>query len=187
MTENEIIKGCLKNNRESQKALYELYYMEMLGVCLRYSKDDNEAQEILQEGFLKVFLNNNFTKPTEPIKNLIKDTIINTAIDYLHKNKQNLIVSTFNANKVTTNKLIDLTDEEIVLQINKDIILKAVQELPSAYRKVYNLYVIEGFTHKKIAEMLDISENTSETNLSKAKFNLRQNLLGKIKISDGNE
>ena len=63
MTENEIIKGCLKNNRESQKALYELYYMEMLGVCLRYSKDDNEAQEILQEGFLKVFLNNNFTKP----------------------------------------------------------------------------------------------------------------------------
>ncbi|MCE9540257.1 MAG: sigma-70 family RNA polymerase sigma factor [Bacteroidetes bacterium] len=176
MDENEIIKGCLKNSPESQKALYNYYYTKMLGVCLRYSKDSTEAKEILHEGFFKVFTNLKNFKAPEPFEGWIKKIMVNAAIDYLHKNKQNLIVSTFNANKSVANTLEELTDEELISNINKEEILKAVQELTPAYRKVFNLHLIEAYSHKQIAEMLDISEETSEANLSKAKFNLRKNI-----------
>lgn len=176
MEENDIIKGCLKNNRESQKALYDYYYNKMLGVCLRYSKDSNEAKEMLHEGFFKIFANLKNFKAPESLEGWIKKIMVNSAIDYLHKNKQNLIVSTFNANKSAANTLEEISDDELILNIGKEEILKAVQELPPAYRKVFNLYLIEGHSHKQIAEMLDISEDTSESNLSKAKFNLRKNI-----------
>lgn len=176
MDENEIIKGCLKNNPESQKALYDHYYTKMLGLCLRYSKDSTEAKEILHEGFFKIFADLKNFKAPESFEGWIKKIMVNTAIDYLHKNKQNLIVSTFNANKSVANTLEELSDDQLILNINKEEILKAVQELTPAYRKVFNLYVIEGHSHKQIAEMLDISEDTSESNLEKAKFNLRKNI-----------
>lgn len=185
MDENDIIKGCLKNNRESQKALYDYYYSKMLGVCLRYSKDSAEAKEILHEGFFKVFANLKNFKAPESFEGWIKKIMVNTAIDYLHKNKQNLIVSTFNANKSAVNTLEEISDEELILNIDKEEILKALQELTPAYRKVFNLYLIEGHTHKQIAEMLDISEDTSESNLSKAKFNLRKNIQQIITKPDG--
>lgn len=176
MNESDIIKGCLKNNRESQKALYEKYYSKMLGVCLRYSKDSNEAKEILHEGFTKVFINLKKFKTSDTLDSWIKNMMVNTAIDYLHKNKQNLIVSTFNANKIAVNTLEEISDEELILKIEKEEILKAVQDLTPAYRKVFNLYFMEGYSHQQIAGILDISEETSESNLTKAKFNLRKNL-----------
>ncbi len=185
MDENDIIKGCLKNNRESQKALYDYYYNKMLGVCLRYSKDSIEAKEILHESFFKVFANLKNFKAPESFEAWIKKIMVNAAIDYLHKNKQNLIVSTFNANKTPVNTLDEISDEELILNIDKKEILKAVQELTPAYRKVFNLYLIEGYSHKQIAEMLDISEDTSESNLSKAKFNLRKNIQQIITKPDG--
>lgn len=185
MEENDIIKGCLKNNRESQKALYDYYYNKMLGVCLRYSKDSNEAKEILHEGFFKVFDTLRNYKSTDSLENWIKNLMVNTAIDYLHKNKQNLIVSTFDANKTAVNTLEEVSDEQLILNIDKEEILKAIQELTPAYRKVFNLYLIEGHSHKQIAEMLDISEDTSESNLSKAKFNLRKNIQQIIKKPHG--
>ncbi|MES2139272.1 MAG: sigma-70 family RNA polymerase sigma factor [Bacteroidota bacterium] len=185
MDENDIIKGCLKNNPESQKALYDYYYNKMLGVCLRYSKDITEAKEILHEGFFQVFTNLKNFKAPESFEGWIKKIMVNAAIDYLHKNKQNLIVSTFNANKSVANTLEELSDEEIISNINKEEILKAVQELTPAYRKVFNLYLIEGHAHKQIAEMLDISEDTSESNLEKAKFNLRKNIQQIITKANG--
>ncbi len=185
MNENEIIKGCLKNNRESQKALYEYFYSKMFGVCLRYSKDSTEATEILHEGFLYIFANLKNYKSTVQLDVWIKKMMVIAAIVYLHKNKQNLIVSTFNANVKPVNTLPEISDEELISQINKDHILKSVQELTPAYRKVYNLHEIEGYSHKQVAEMLDISEDTSESNLSKAKFNLRKNIQQIIKNADG--
>lgn len=185
MDENDIIKGCLKNNRESQKALYDYYYNKMLGLCLRYSKDSAEAKEILHEGFFKVFSTLKSFKAPESFESWIKKIMVNTAIDYLHKNKQNLIVSTFNANKTAVNTLEEISDEELILNIDKKEILKALQELTPAYRKVFNLFLIEGHSHKQIAEMLDISEDTSESNLSKAKFNLRKNIQQIITKPDG--
>jgi RNA polymerase sigma-70 factor (ECF subfamily) len=179
MSENEIIKGCLNYDRESQKALYEQFYSKMSGVCLRYSKDVNEAKEMLCEGFLNVFSNlKNYTHKSS-LEIWIKEIIVKASVDHLRKNKQNLIVSTVYANeKAVTDE--DLSDDELVLNINKEEILKAVQELTPAYRTVFNLYLIEKYTHKEIAEMLDISESTSESNLSKAKYNLRKNIVHSI-------
>ena len=180
MSENEIIKGCLNYDRESQKALYGQFYSKMSGVCLRYSKDFAEAKEILREGFLNVFSNlKNYTE-NGSIELWIKGIMVKASVDHLRKNKQNLIVSTVHANDKAINTREDISDDELVLNIDKEEILKAVQELTPAYRMVFNLYVIEKYTHKEIAEMLDISESTSESNLAKAKYNLRKNILNSI-------
>ena len=185
MDENELIKGCLKNSRESQKALYDYYYNKMFGVCLRYSKDSDEAKEIIQEGFLNVFSNIKHLKGGDSLESWIKNIIVQTTIGHLGKNKQNLIVSTVYANSTTVNHAENLSDREIILNIDKERLLKAVQQLTPAYRKVFNLFVIEGYNHKTIAEMLDISEETSEISLAKAKFNLRKNIMQLSKQTNG--
>ena len=180
MSESEILKGCLKNNRESQKALYDLFYSKMSGVCLRYSKDSNEAKEMLSEGFLNVFSNLKNYNPSISLESWINGIIVKSSIDHLRKNKQNLIVSTVYANEKAINTEDGMSDDELVLHIDKEDILKAVQDLTPAYRTVFNLYMIEKYSHKEIAEILDISETTSESNLSKAKYNLRKNILRQL-------
>jgi RNA polymerase sigma factor (sigma-70 family) len=183
MNEHEIIKGCLKNDRASQKALYEQHYSKMLGVCLRYAKDKDEAKDILHEGFLKVFNNLKNFNGTGSFEGWIRRIMVNTSIDHLRKNKQNyLIVSTVYANEKASNTA-DEVEDDALIHIDKEEILKAVQELTPAYRTVFNLFVIEEFTHREIAEMLDISEGTSKSNLSKAKFNLKKNLMHLIKAT----
>jgi RNA polymerase sigma-70 factor (ECF subfamily) len=182
MNETDIIKGCLKNDRASQKALYEHFYSKMLGVCLRYSKSSDEAKDVLHEGFLKVFDSLKNFKGNGSFEGWVRRIMVNTAIDHLRKNKQNyLIVSTVYANEKASSTAEEVDDEELILHIDREEILKAVQELTPAYRTVFNLYVIEEYTHKEIAELLDISEGTSKSNLSKAKFNLRKNLMHHIK------
>jgi RNA polymerase sigma-70 factor (ECF subfamily) len=113
--------------------------------------------------------------------------MVNTSIDYLRKNKQNyLIVSTVHVNDRQMNITEDeLSEDDLLINIEKEDILKAVQELTPAYRTVFNLYVIEEYTHKEIAELLDISEGTSKSNLSKAKFNLKKNLMHLTKPKHG--
>ncbi len=182
MNESDIIKGCLKNDRASQKALYETFYSKMLGVCLRYSKSSDEAKDILHEGFLKIFNSLKSFNNKGSFEGWVRRIMVNTAIDHLRKNKQNyLIVSTVYANEKASNMAEEINDDELVLHINQEEILKAVQELTPAYRTVFNLYVIEEYTHREIAELLDISEGTSKSNLSKAKFNLKKNLMHLIK------
>ena len=180
MNETELIKGCLKNNKESQKALYELFYAKMLGVCLRYAKNEAEAKEMVNEGFLHVFTELKNYKTNESLEENIKDTIIIASINYLKKNKENLIVSTVYANRTagTTSPatIVEIPFEEIESKANSEIILKAVQDLAPAYRKIYNLNVIEGFKHAEIAEILNISEETSVQTLDKAKFQLNKNI-----------
>jgi RNA polymerase sigma factor (sigma-70 family) len=186
MNEIDIIKGCLKNDRACQKALYEQFYSKMLGVCLRYSKTSDEAKDILHEAFLKVFNSLRNFNASGSFEGWIRRIMVNTAIDHLRKNKQNyLIVSTVYANEKLANMADEVSDDDLVLQIDKEEILKAVQELTPAYRTVFNLYVIEEYTHKEIAEMLDISEGTSKSNLSKAKFNLKKNLMYLIRNANG--
>lgn len=184
MNEHDIIKGCLKNDRASQKALYEHYYSKMLGVCMRYAKDRDDAKDVLHEAFLKVFSNLKNYSGSGSFEGWIRRIMVNTSIDQLRKNKQNyLIVSTVYANEKAANMADNIDDDDLVMNIDKEEILKAVQELTPAYRTVFNLYVIEEFTHKEIAEMLDISEGTSKSNLSKAKFNLKRNLMHLIKAT----
>lgn len=184
MNENDIIKGCLRNDRASQKALYEQYYSKMLGVCLRYCKDRDEAKDVLHEAFLKVFNNLRNYSGSGSFEGWIRRIMVNTSIDNLRRNKHNyLIVSTVYANEKAAAMVDETPDDDVLLHIDREEILKAVQELTPAYRTVFNLYVIEEFSHKQIAEMLDISEGTSKSNLSKAKFNLKKNLMHLIKAT----
>jgi RNA polymerase sigma factor (sigma-70 family) len=182
MNEADIIKGCLKNDRASQKQLYELYYGKMLGICLRYSKTTTEAKDILHEGFLKVFTALKTFDLHTTFENWIKKIIVTTAVDHLRRNKHNyLIVSTVNAYEKPTPIEEVVNDDAAFANIDKEELLKAVQELTPAYRTVFNLFLIDGYTHKEIAEILDISEDTSKSNLSKAKFNLKKHLTHLIK------
>lgn len=186
MNETDIIKGCLKNDRASQKVLYETFYSKMLGVCLRYSKNSDEAKDVLQEGFLKVFNSLKKFNGSGSFEGWVRRIIVNTAIDHLRKNKQNyLIVSTVYANDKASNMTEEINEDELLSHINQEEILKAVQQLTPAYRTVFNLYVVEEYTHREIAELLDISEGTSKSNLSKAKFNLKKSLMHLIKNADG--
>lgn len=187
MNETEVIKGCLKNDRACQKELYDFYYSKMLGVCSRYAKDSDEAQDVLHEAFLKVFVNLKNFNGTGSFEGWIRRIMVNTSIDYLRKSKSNyMIVSTVFAEDKTEDVVDEMEDEELAMHIDKEEILKAVKALTPAYRSVFNLYVIENYSHKEIAEMLEISEGTSKSNLSKAKFNLRKNLIHLIKKTDGN-
>lgn len=186
MTENEIIKVCLRNNRESQKALYELFYGKMLGVCLRYSNNIIDAKEVLNEGFLTVFENLKNVKENNSVEDWIKKIMVSTSIEHIRKNKQNLlIVSTVHVNKNNATITNQITDEMLLSKIGKEETLKAVQELTPGYRTVYNLFVIDGYPHKEIAEILDISEDTSKSNLAKAKFALRKNLIQFLNTDNG--
>ena len=186
MTETEIISGCLKGDKASQKALYERYYGKMMGVCLRYSKNREEARDILHEGFMKVYNNLKSYNKTGSFEGWIRRIMVNTAIDQLRKNKQEyLIVTTVYAEQAGAGIGEDPADEDILANIEKEDILRAVQSLSPAYRAVFNLYVIEEFSHKEISEKLEISEGTSKSNLSKAKFNLKKNLIQYINTWHG--
>ena len=181
MSEAEIIKGCIKQDRACQKALYEMLYGKMMGVCMRYAKSRDEAKDMVQDGFMKVFNSIKSFGHNGSFEGWVRRIMVNTAIDHLRKNKHEyLIVSTVRANEAAE-KIEEEDTEDMLANINREDILKAVQLLTPAYRTVFNLYVIEGFSHKQIAEMLEISEGTSKSNLAKARFNLRKNLVHLIK------
>jgi RNA polymerase sigma-70 factor (ECF subfamily) len=181
MEETEIIKGCLKNDRACQKMLYERFYGKMMGVCMRYAKDRDEAKDILHEGYIKVFdkLKNFGSKGS--FEGWIRRIMVNTAIDHLRRNKHEyLIVNTVYASDQGAS-ITDEPDDNIINRVDQEEVMKAVQNLSPAYRAVFNLYVIEEYSHKEISEILDISEGTSKSNLAKAKFNLKKNLIHLIK------
>ena len=177
MYEHDIIKGCLKNSRSSQKDLYALFYGKMMGVCLRYSSNFTDAKDILHQGYFTVFKNIHQFDENQPLEPWVKKIIVQTALNYNRSNKKNLsIVSTVHANKRATTLKDEVVDDSIALNLHKDDVLKAIQQLTPGYRTIYNLYVVDGYSHTEISEMLNVSEETSKTNLNKAQFALRKNL-----------
>ncbi|MEX0945113.1 MAG: sigma-70 family RNA polymerase sigma factor [Balneolaceae bacterium] len=164
----EILKGCRKRRRENQKELYEMYYAYGMSITLRYADSRDEAVDILNDAFIKVFENIRKYNEHLPFKPWLRQIIVNTAINHFHKNK-----------KIREMEFLDETrdvltaGESIISGINYNEIVELVQQLTPAYRTVFNLYVIEGFKHEEIAAKLDISVGTSKSNLSKAKRNLR--------------
>lgn len=183
MEESEIIKGCVRNDRLSQKALYERFYGKMMAVCVRYAKDRDEAGDMLHEGFMKVFDNIKNFGYKGSFEGWVRRIMVNCCIDHLRKNKQQyLIVNTVIAESAARTSGDDMPDEELADLISKEEVMSAVQALSPAYRTIFNLYVIEEYTHREISEMLDISEGTSKSNLAKAKFNLKKNLTRLLKV-----
>ncbi|MEK6615873.1 MAG: sigma-70 family RNA polymerase sigma factor [Bacteroidota bacterium] len=177
----EIIEGCGKGDRKCQQIVYERFYGKMLGACMRYSKNREEARDILQDGFIKVFTNIKQYEASGSFEGWIKTIIVNTAIDFIRKSKRT--IQFVNSDYEIENAFFKITEEEDneYSNISANEIMEAVQQLPTAYRTVFNMFFVDGFSHKEIAAQLGINEGTSKSNLWKAKMNLKK-VLGKKKV-----
>lgn len=169
MESRELIQECINNDAKAQEELYRRFAPKMYGICMRFAKNRAEADDILQEGFIRVFGNLNKFRAEGALEAWIRRTVINTAINYYNSNLR--------FSKDTDIEKYDFADcsyEDAISQISTKELLKMVQELPKGYRKVFNLYTIEGYSHKEISEMLDISVNTSKSQLTRARGALRK-------------
>jgi len=164
----EIIKGCRKQKRESQKELFQMFYAYGMSITLRYTESRDQAAAVLNDAFMKVFTNIKKYDTDRPFKPWFRRILINTAINQYHKTKKQQQLTEFLSPDHEIEK-----EETIISGISYQELIEMVQKLTPAYRTVFNLFVIEGFTHQEIAGMLDISVGTSKSNLSKAKRNLR--------------
>ena len=174
--ESDFLNACINNERWAQKKLYEDYYSSMMGLCLRYANTDEDAMDILHEGFIKVFRHISKYQAGTSLSAWIRRIMVNTSIDYYRKETRRRTENIDKAYAIST------ADVDAVSRCGESEILKSIQQLTFAYRSVFNLYVVEGFSHKEISEQLGITESTSRSNLVKARIKLKEILLGKGKI-----
>jgi RNA polymerase sigma-70 factor (ECF subfamily) len=170
-SDKELIEHCLENDPRAQELLYKRFSRRMYGVCLRFARNTLEADDILQEGFIKVFSFLKDFRSDGSLEGWIRRTIVNTAINY-YNSKQNEWKET----NIEKAELYQSMAEDILDKISTADLLNLIHELPEGYRIVFNLYVIEGYNHQEIAEMLNITESTSKSQLSRARMALQQRL-----------
>lgn len=176
-----IIDGCLQNNRRSQEELFKLFYGKMLSVCMRYTNDKDNAQEILQEGFIKIFEKLGAFDYKGSFEGWIRRIIANTAIDSIRKSKKDPYLSDKDEDfKLGAENLMEEREKLETIDLKAEVAMEAIQQLSPAYRAVFNLYVLEDYSHKEIGEILGISEGTSKSNLAKARMNLQKILSDKF-------
>ena len=167
-TEQQLIEKCKKGERKSQLGLYKFFAAKMMGACRRYTKSTEEAEEILSNGFIKVFKNINQYQGKGSFEGWIRKIMVNEAINYI-RYKKNLFVE-------TSNDWLEASHQDLTEQTDAQEILGIIDELPVGYKTVFNLYAIEGYPHKEIAQLLGISEGTSKSQLSKARGLLQQRI-----------
>ncbi len=167
--ESELIKGCISNNRKYQRLLYEKYARLMYNICLSYTNERASAQDVLQEGFIKVFKKIKYFKGDGSLEGWIRRIMTNTAIDHLRKKSR-----LHNHLEYSDHIKEDIEiKSEILDNINAESILSRVKQLPDGAKAVFNLYALEGYTHKEIAKTLNISEGTSKSQFNRAKTLLK--------------
>jgi RNA polymerase sigma-70 factor (ECF subfamily) len=171
-SDKEIIDGCARHDRRSQQMLYEKYSRYLLGVCMRYSTDKAEAEDILQESFLKIYFNIKEYSGTGSFTGWLRKVAVNTAITHYHKNlkyRYHIDIEEY----VTVETGVTSFEEDF---FTSDELYKVLNQLPTGYRMVFNLYAVEGYKHKEIADMLSIDTNTSKSQYSRAKAVIREKL-----------
>ncbi|MBS1581640.1 MAG: sigma-70 family RNA polymerase sigma factor [Bacteroidetes bacterium] len=182
-----LIDGCIAGERRSQQRVYELFYGKMMAVCLRYTKNHDQAKDILQDGFIKVFRSMDKFNRAGSFEGWIRRIMVNTAIDYFRRAKNAYLL----LGEERSIEDFGDQDEEDTLQDEESMeeldlkpadVINAMQKLTPAYRTVFNLYVFEEMTHKEIADSLGINIGTSKSNLAKAKHNLRKLLKKEHKL-----
>jgi RNA polymerase sigma factor (sigma-70 family) len=174
MTEELMLAGCLRNNAAAQEALYSRFSPRMLGVCYRFAKNREDAEDMLQEGFIKVFTQMHQYRNEGALEGWIRRIIVHTCINILKKNKKFAeSVDIIHANSVFVKE--DLIPS--IMQAKQ--VVECIRMLPLGYRTVLNLYAIEGFSHKEIAGILDIEESTSRSQYTRAKAMLEEILIRK--------
>ncbi|GAB4127992.1 MAG: sigma-70 family RNA polymerase sigma factor [Raineya sp.] len=171
------IEACKAQDRQSQKELYKAFFSYAMSVCLRYANNKEEAKEILNDSFLKVFSKIHQLTPPYQFKAWLRRILVNTSIDYLRRNKP-FLYSADNAEVISSVEI----EPSAVEHLSEQDLLKMIQELPPTYRTVFNLFAIEGYSHEEIAKILQISVGTSKSNLHKARRILQKKLSEEKKI-----
>ena len=182
MSLEKLIEKCKQGDLKSQSEVYQLFAGKLFALCLKYSKNYQEAQDNLQDGFITIFKKMHQYQFKGSFEGWLKRIVVNTALQkYREKNVLNLI-----SDEVSDEISDEIPDEVDETTLSLDYLLRIIQELPNRYRLVFNMYVLDGYSHREIAEMLEISEGTSKSNLSRArqilKRKVEQNVLDEKKI-----
>jgi RNA polymerase sigma factor (sigma-70 family) len=169
LNDDDLIRGCMENNRKSQEMLYRRYAGAMYNLCLIYENDRDNAKDILQEAFIKIFRNIDSFDRKGSLKGWMKKIITNTAIDHYRKNcNEAQFIPIENIVHPSSN------EESVASILNTNDIISQVNRLPDGARMIFQLYAIEGYSHKEIAELLNISVGTSKSQINRAKQLLQQ-------------
>lgn len=165
----DLINGCIDNDRKAQERLYKQFYVAMMSVCMRYTRNEDDAMEVLHNGFLKVYKNmHRFDSLKAGLYTWIRSIMIHSAIDFIRQNVKH-------SRQVEIDQATEpYIDSEAIEKLNAQELLHLVRKLPPATQTVFNLYIIEGFTHKEIGTMIGISEGTSKWHLSEARRLMRK-------------
>ena len=171
-SDSNILTGCIKGEPSAQRELFDRYSRVLLGICIRYASSVEEAEDILQEGFVKIFLNISHFKGEGSLMAWMRRIMINTAITHYHKMRKHRYHEDIDEVRETSMKMhswgeADFTSEELS---------KVIQRMPDGYRMVFMLYAVEGYKHREIAEIMGIDENTSKSQYSRARRWLQERL-----------
>ena len=172
MDEKQLIKGCIGGDRIAQKALYDKYSRKMMGVCLRYVKDMEDARDLMQEGFIKVFTNIRRYTGDGSFEGWVRKIFVNCALERL---RQHDVLR--DAGDINEMNYMDIPDEAEVSAISSEELISYVRSLPEGFRVVFNMYAVEGYSHKEIGEILHISESTSRSQYMRARRMLQKMIL----------
>jgi RNA polymerase sigma factor (sigma-70 family) len=167
-SESDLIKGCINGDPRMQRSLYQRFSSMMYGVCLRYSENSEDVNDVLQEGFIKVYKNLDKFRSEGSFEGWVRRIFINTSIEHYRKK-----VKLYNVSEVQENTVED-TDLSALDSLAVKDIMNIINELSPGYKQVFNLYVVEGYSHKEIADMLGITEGTSKSQLARAKGVLKK-------------
>ena len=174
MSEEEILQGCLKNQPAAQQELYSKYSPKMLSVCYRFARNREDAEDMLQEGFIRVFTQIHQFQSKGSFEGWIRRIIVHTCINHLKKHKK------FNDSvDIAQAHTLHVREDSVPSIIQAKQVVECIRMLPIGYRTVLNLFAIDGYTHREIAQMLDIEESTSRSQYTRAKAMLEQILIQK--------
>lgn len=182
MTEQTILVGCINNDPSAQRELYNRYSPKMLSVCYRFGNSREDAEDMLQEGFIKIFTQIHTFQNKGAFEGWIRRIIVHTCINFLKKNKK-----FSNSIDLDQADYLEVKEETMPSVMQARQIIECIRQLPLGYRTVLNLYAMEGYSHKEIAEMLDIEESTSRSQYTRAKVMLEGILIKKRIIEQPRE
>ena len=174
MTEELMLNGCLRNSASAQESLYNRFSPRMLGVCYRFAKNREDAEDMLQEGFIKIFTQIHQYRNEGALEGWIRRIMVHTCINILKKNKK-----FSDSVDITNAHSIHVREEMIPSIMQAKQVVECIRSLPLGYKTVLNLYAIEGYSHKEISIMLDIEESTSRSQYTRAKSMLEEILIRK--------
>ena len=169
--DSEILEGCKNNERKAQEMLYNKYASILLGVLRRYSGNRAEAEDILQEGFVRIFRHIDQFRGESSLYSWMKRVVVNVALRHIQNN------ANYNTNLQLNENIEIKVKDDVMSDISAEEVIKVLQQLPPGFRTIFNLYAIEGYKHKEIAEMLHISENTSKVTIFQGKKIITESVL----------